>query len=218
MAAQFFVGRWTPSPSSEHPFGSTVPARSGRMHWVRTNDSRRPSPSSAPRTRPPTTRTLPPTSSTLPPTARAIATIIDAAVTAALSADAEALALATARLSTQDVEQVQRVLSAVLRPLLEDLHPDGLTGDDLRTAALHCVRQVSGWLRDVDPQVFVGVLAGAFGVHPQDDDPPGALAPEVARHACLLVADLLSSSEGRLRPYLDAAFVEIARAETQDDG
>ena len=71
---------------------------------------------------------------------------------------------------------------------------------------------------DVDPQVLVAVLAGAFGVHPEDDDPLSTPAPEVARHACLLIADLLSPSESRLRPYLDAAFVEIARAETQDDG
>jgi hypothetical protein len=37
---------------------------------------------------------------------------------------------------------------------------------------------------------------------------------DVALHAPLLVADLLSLSERRLAGYLDAAFTEIARAET----
>jgi hypothetical protein len=128
-----------------------------------------------------------------------------------------ALDLTSARLATLDAEQVRLVLSGVLRPLLEDLHPDGLTGDDLRAAVEGCLRRVAGWAPAADPQVLVVVLAGAFGVHPDDEARPEAAAAEAARHACLLVADLLAASGTRLRPYLDAAFVEIARAQTQDD-
>lgn len=157
----------------------------------------------------------------LPPGARATAVAIAVAVAdtvhAAGSGDAEALGLAFSRLATLDAEQVRLVLSGVLRPLLEDLHPDGLTGNDLRAAVEGCLHRVAGWAPAVDPQVLVVVLAGAFGVHPDDEVRPEVSAVEVSRHACLLVADLLAASGTRLRPYLDAAFVEIARAQTQED-
>lgn len=152
----------------------------------------------------------------LPPAARVIADGVADAVDAARSADPDRFGTATARLSTLDAEQVRRVLSGLLRPLLEDLHPDGLTGDDLRAAVQECARRTAGWT-EADPQLLVVVLAGAFGVHPDDEDRPDAASPDVVRHACLLVADLLTVSGRRLRGYLEVAFTEIARAEAHDD-
>lgn len=152
----------------------------------------------------------------LPPAVRSIAGAVTDAVRAAQHQDPDAFSAAAARLAVPDGEQVRRVLTGVLRPLLEDLHPDGLTGDDLRTVVESCVRRVAGWT-DVDPQLLVVVLAGVFGVHPHDEDRPDASRPEVLRHVCLLTADLLRSSGAPLARYLDAALAEIARAEHHDD-
>jgi hypothetical protein len=153
----------------------------------------------------------------LPPTVRPIAEAVADAVQAAQQQDSDAFSPAAARLATLGAEQVRRVLTGVLRPLLEDLHPDGLSGDDLRAVVEACVRRVGCWA-EVDPQLLVVVLAGVFGVHPDDEDRPEAAGPDVLlRHACLLAADLLTSSGTGLSGYLDAAFAEIFRAEHHDD-
>jgi hypothetical protein len=148
----------------------------------------------------------------LPPAARALAEAVAASVSAARAGEAQAFAGATARLTALDTERVRAVLSGLLRPLLEDLHPDGLTGDDLRDAVDGCVRD-SGW-QQVDPGVLVVVLAGALGVHPGDEERPEAPPAAVTRHACLLVAQLLTGAPRNLTSYLAESFAEIARAET----
>ncbi|RQX21270.1 hypothetical protein DLJ57_26800 [Micromonospora chalcea] len=60
------------------------------------------------------------------------------------------------------------------------------------------------------------VLAGGLGGHDPGDDenPPGPAA--VARHAPLLVADLLAVTGRPFAEYLTAAFAEVARTETHD--
>lgn len=145
----------------------------------------------------------------LPAPARALDAAAREAVDAALGTDAEAFAAAAARLAALDPEAVRLVLGAVLRTQLEDLHPDGIDGDDLRAALAGCLRRCA-WCPDVDPAVLAVVLTGALGVH--EDDPEGRHAPEpVARHAVLLVADLLGSAPGGFGPRLDAAWAELAR-------
>jgi enamine deaminase RidA (YjgF/YER057c/UK114 family) len=138
------------------------------------------------------------------------------AVDAAGSGDREGFARAGPRLSARDPDQLRRVLSAVLRPLLEDLHPEGVSGDDLRTAVAGCAAGVATWA-PVDPQVLVVVVAGAFGIHPQEQERPDVAATQVAHHACLLIAHLLATSGRRLEEYLRLAFAELARSELQDD-
>ena len=149
----------------------------------------------------------------LPPPARAIATAASAAVEAAQDRDKDAYDAAVEQLAALDAEQVGLVLGAVVRTLLEDRHPDGLDGDDVRAALEHAVRSAGQW-QDVDPQVMVVLLVGALGVQDDGDDEGRPSPQALARHTPLLLVDLLQA-----RPfarYLQAAFTEIERAQTQD--
>jgi hypothetical protein len=107
-----------------------------------------------------------------------------------------------------------------------------------------CYHAASAWT-SVDANVLLAVLASALGIHEPGvtyDDitaPPAATdewtstpigadsrpsevvikAPttiEYARHAPILIADLLATGHRSLTYYLDAAFTEIARAETME--
>jgi hypothetical protein len=148
----------------------------------------------------------------LPPVPRAIAVAATESVEAARAREPEAFAAAVDRLAALDPEQTGRVLGAVVRSLLEEGHPDGLDGDDVRAALEHAVRAAAEW-RDVDPQVMAVLLIGSLGIHEQDEEnpaPPRALAA----HAPLLIADLLQARD--LARYLERAFTEIQRAELHD--
>jgi hypothetical protein len=148
----------------------------------------------------------------LPPAARAIAVAATDAVEAARSREAEPYADAADRLAALDAEPTGRVLGAVVRMLLEERHPDGLDGDDVRAALEHAVRAAAAW-RDVDPQVMVVLLVGALGIHETGEDAP--LPPRaLAEHAPLLIDDLLQTRS--FARYLEAAFTEIQRAEIHD--
>jgi hypothetical protein len=132
------------------------------------------------------------------------------AVTAAVAAvdDPSEFTDAVARLSTVDPSKVAVVLGWVVRSLLEDRHPDGLDGEDLRAVLTGCT---AAWPSEVDPAVLLVVLTGALGLSDPDEQP--AYGPEpVARNATLLVAYLLRARP--LGPYLDAALAELRRAET----
>jgi len=108
------------------------------------------------------------------------------------------------------------VLGAVVRQLLEDLHPDGLDSDDLRRIVEDCVRTDPQWQPAVDPYAMFVLLAGALGVHNQDEETPQPTPESLARHAPLLVSDLLTATRRPLAWYLTAAFAEIERAERHD--
>ncbi|MFC0503949.1 hypothetical protein [Micromonospora costi] len=150
----------------------------------------------------------------LPAPAREIAVSAAEAVAAAQEQNVQAYDEAVARLAT--AERAGLVLGAVVRLLLEESHPDGLDGDDVRGVLERSVRGAAGWRPDVDPHVLLVLLAGALGVYDPDGDesPPGP--PALAAHAPLLVADLLTVTGRPLDGYLTAAFAEIARAERQD--
>jgi hypothetical protein len=171
----------------------------------------------------------------LPEPARTIAATLIDAVSAAHTTDPAALQHAAERLVSVSAaapagqEQVGVVLGAVLRSLLEETHPDGLSGEDVQAVLEDCVRSAAGWFPAVDIEVLVILLTGALGIHQPDTRPPGDLrpeesepapeprrlsAPEIASHAPLLIADLLAVSGRPLSRYLDAAFAEIYRAET----
>lgn len=159
----------------------------------------------------------------LPEPARSIALAVTASVAAAAATDAESFAAATATLAALDPEQVGLVQGAVVRSLLEDLHPDGLAGEDVQEALTACVRSAIGWVPELEPHALVVVLTGALGVHPApdsdldpDDRPPKVTPADLARHAPLLIAELLAAGGRRLPPYLAAAFLDIRRAELQE--
>ncbi|GAB7189937.1 hypothetical protein NUM3379_06430 [Kineococcus sp. NUM-3379] len=167
---------------------------------------------------------------------RALADAVGEAVRAAQDGDTGRHGEAAARLAQAEPEHVRLVLGAVVRALVEQLHPEGIDADDVREVVTDCLRGTAGWTPtppEVDPFVLVVLVCGALGVHP-DDPPPGAVADDgtagegspplhraadpaaVAAAATVLVAHLLRRSGRRLPPLLAAAFTEIARAETQD--
>ena len=140
------------------------------------------------------------------------------AVEAAVAADDSRLALAMARAQTLDGGHLRRLLSGLLRPVLEDLHPDGVDGDDLADLLDETVRETA-WAADVDPLALAVVLTGAFGVvvATREELPHPVTDLQLARHAVLLLGRVLSTRPGvRLRPYLDRAWSEIAREDAQD--
>jgi hypothetical protein len=153
----------------------------------------------------------------LPSAARTVANRASTAVDAAGESDADALRSAATELEALDVAHVGVVLGAVIRMLLEEQHPDGVDGDDLRTVLDGCTRWALAWLPETDPEVLLILVAGALGVHPDEAD--GIARPKpaaVALHAPLLVAYLLGAPQRHLEPYLITAYAEIARAETMD--
>jgi len=180
----------------------------------------------------------------LPGPPRAIGSAFTRAVDAATARDKEAYEAAAAAVAALPAVQSGRVIGAVVRSLLEDQHPDGLDGDDIRAVLAGCLGATLPWLGAdrVDVSVLIAVLASALGIHEAGvtyvDPTPVATVPdelpsesdgspdevtgrppapaEYAYHAPLLVADLLSRSAFGLSPYLDAAFTEIARGEEMD--
>jgi hypothetical protein len=165
----------------------------------------------------------------LPAPARPIAAAALAAVSAARQRDDEALAAAAGDLAALDPALVRLIVGTAVRLLLEDTHPDGLDGDDIRNVLERCVRSAAQWQPEVDPHVVLILLAGALGVH--DDDGEAPPKPDVlARHAALLMADLLGDvpaprpsasgasgdAEERIAGCLTRALREIERAQLND--
>jgi hypothetical protein len=150
----------------------------------------------------------------LPAPGRAIAVAAANAVGAARAQDRDAYGAAVAALAATEGSAL--VLGTVVRQLLEDLHPDGLDSDDLRRIVDDCVRLGAEWQPAIDPYAMFVLLAGALGVHDQDEETPQPTSESLARHAPLLLSDLLTTTRRPLAWYLTAAFAEIERAERYD--
>jgi hypothetical protein len=150
----------------------------------------------------------------LPQQARAVAVAATAAVDAAAERDADALDAAALALAAADGSGL--VLGMVVRRRLEELHPDGLDGDDVRTVLEDCVRAAAGWLAWVDPHVVLVLLASALGVHDPDEETGEPGPKELARHGPVLVAHLMTGAPRPLAAYITAAFGEIRRGELHD--
>jgi len=137
------------------------------------------------------------------------------AVEAATSRDADRFAVAADRLAAQDQQRLTLVQAWVLRALLEQLHPAGLSSADAQDVLRHCLLSTSQWYTDADPQALVLVLTGALGLLEPEDAAPATTRPaELGSGAALLIADLLELAGGPLARYLDAALAELERAET----
>jgi hypothetical protein len=168
--------------------------------------------------------------------ALAIGGAVTRTVEAAAARDRDGYEAASVELSALPAEQTGLLLAALVRALLEEGHPDGLDGDDIRAVLDGCVRGAAAWLGSdrVRPRTVVAVLASALGIHeggltyeeaarpsdpdgwPWEEEAPKPPTPaDFAWHAPLVVADLLGGRP--LRRHLDAAFTEIARAEAMDD-
>jgi len=139
---------------------------------------------------------------------------IDASVKAAQAQDADGLQAAITELSKLDAEQTGKVMGGVLRLLLEQKHPDGLDGDDIRDLLQTCALGAARWLPETDPHTMLVVLAGALGIHPDEHDQVARpTAESIALNTSVLIAFLLTD---RLERYLTATFAEIARSEFMD--
>lgn len=147
--------------------------------------------------------------------ARLSSTVL-AAASAATAADADAFAEAVTALAALDEDQVRTVLGWVLRGALEEQHPDGLDADDLREVVGRVSRAALPWFTGTDPQVFLVVLTGAFGEHPEADGEPRLPHPAVVAHSVLLADDLARAGGRPLARHLDAALAEVRRAETME--
>lgn len=153
---------------------------------------------------------------TCPPVVRVLAERASEAVAAASDGDLAAFLPAAQRLAALDPDQVGLVLGAVTRSLLEDLHPDGLSGDDALAVLSGCARGAAPWFPDVDVNALLLVLSGAMGVFPSDEEPVPVTPLGVAQHAPLLVADLLAAADQPFDGRLHAALAAIALAQTTE--
>jgi hypothetical protein len=150
----------------------------------------------------------------LPAPGRPIAAAASAAVAAAQDRDVDAFADAAAGLGALDPTQTGLVLGTVVRVLMEASHPDGLDGDDVRAVLERCVRSATAWQPEVDPHVVLVLLASALGVHDPDGETPAPTPDVLARHAALLIAELVGARP--LARYVTLAFGEIERAQLND--
>ncbi|MEU4416002.1 hypothetical protein [Nocardia salmonicida] len=147
-----------------------------------------------------------------PSSARAIATAIEAAVTAAKAADEAGFRATTADLSELPADQVTAVLAAIVRELLETAHPDGLTGDDVRAVLESVVRRSAPWLSGLDATAVVSALTGALGVDESAETDRAWTNPQPA--AVLLIDYLAELARTSPQQSIQRAINEIARAET----
>jgi hypothetical protein len=159
---------------------------------------------------------------------QAVRTAVLDAIRAAAATDGPALADCGPALAALDEPRLRIVLGEMLRSALEELHPDGLSSADAQDLIEHCVEQ-AGWYPELDPEVLVVVLLGAFGAHDPDQQPAYPPAT-VAQHAAVLLVDLLTgkaesdllagkAESDLLVPaerLLNRALAELERAETME--
>jgi len=151
--------------------------------------------------------------------ADALAAALTAAVEAAQAQDLLAYDAALARLALSDVPRVSSVTGAVVRDVLEQRHPGGLTGEDVG-GVLRRAAGTAAWLPDLDPEVLLVVVTGALGLLDVDDQPATLSPKAILRHAPVLLASLLNGPPSGpqpalpLGPRLTAALAELRRAET----
>lgn len=88
---------------------------------------------------------------------------VSGCVAAATAQDAESFDLECRGLNGLDQQRLRLVQSAIILQLLQDLHPQGLSGEDARQALEKSSRSAAGWYPDLDPGALATVLLGALG-------------------------------------------------------
>ncbi|MFC9789421.1 hypothetical protein [Rhodococcus sp. NPDC127528] len=149
-----------------------------------------------------------------PRPAKEIASATGDAIRAAAAADRESFAEATARLLVAEPDQVRAVHSAMVRSLLEDVHPDGLSGEAVQAVLERCARAAAAWVPDLDVGALAVVLTGSLGLSDPDEDAHRVGRSAIVGHAALVIADLLAVAQAPVDGYLRRAIGEIARTET----
>lgn len=139
---------------------------------------------------------------------------VSEAVEAALACDADRFGLAADRLGLQDQQRLALTQAWVLRILLEQLHPDGLSSADAQDVLRRCLLSAAPWWPQADASILVLVLTGTLGLADPDEASAAVGPAALSQGAALLTADLLSAAGSPLTDYLDAAFAELERAET----
>jgi hypothetical protein len=134
------------------------------------------------------------------------------AVAAAQAGDLGEFSDASAELAVLDTERVGIVQAAVIRALLEELHPTGLTGDHIRDVLERCVRASAGWYPEFDVNLLIAIYTGALGM--SDPAAAASTAGMMSTHASIVIADLLTAAGTGSSRYLNAAIAEIERGET----
>lgn len=142
---------------------------------------------------------------------RTMAVAIDSSVTAASAGAADAFDEAVAVLRRMDTDTLGALLGEVTRDLLERSHPDGLDSDDAE-AVIASGARTAAWFEPFDPDALVLVVTGALGVLDLDESPVPATA--LVTHGVLLIAERLAALGLELASVLDAALVELRRAQT----
>ena len=145
-----------------------------------------------------------------PAEVRRIADATNAALAAVAARNPIAFDDAVELLGRSDAAQAGHVHAEMVRTLLEEVHSDGLTGENVQEVLGRTVRGAD-WLPDLDIAGFVEVLTGALGVADVDEQTRSRPRPA---HALLVVADLLAVRRGRPETYLRLALADIHRAET----
>ncbi|WP_305093420.1 hypothetical protein [Prescottella sp. R16] len=149
-----------------------------------------------------------------PRTARLIADATNDAIAAARAAEREPLTEAVDALTGLPFEQVTLVHAGIVRALLEDLHPDGFSGDDVQDALTRAARAAATWVPGLDASALAAVLTGSLGLTEMSDDAQRIGPADYLRSAVLVMADLLTVADTSPASYVRAAIGEIARAET----
>lgn len=109
--------------------------------------------------------------------ARTVGRGVTTAVQYAALGDPSGYALAAAALGELPTLPTGAVLGAVVRMLLEEVHPGGLDGDDIREVLGRCLADTAGWLPSVSARILIAVLSSALGIHEAGVTYVEALAP-----------------------------------------
>lgn len=149
-----------------------------------------------------------------PKVARDIADATANALVAVRASDAASLAEAVDDLKNLSFEQVSSVHAAIVRELLEDTHPDGLSSEDVQDALTTCVRATIVWLPDLDAAALAAVYTGALGITDLEDDSFRIGQSAYLRSAVLVIGNLMRGTKKAPATYLHSAIGEIARAQT----
>lgn len=143
-----------------------------------------------------------------PTIAREIARVTETALSAARTGDLPSFADAVSDLVELPYEQVTAVHAGMMRELLEELHPDGLAGEDVQAVFERCARGAV----QAAPDALVAVLTGALGV--ADPEAPKARPEQYLSAGLVVLADLAATRKVEPGPYVRRAIGEIERAET----
>lgn len=149
-----------------------------------------------------------------PKVARDIADATADGLAAVRAANRDALTDAVEELRALSFEQVASVHAAIVRELLEDTHPDGLSSEDVQDALTACAKSTITWLPDLDVQALAAVYTGALGITDLEDDSFRIGHAAYVRSAVLVIGSLSAGVKKPQNAYITAAIGEIARAQT----